>query len=654
MDLEYIKDSVAKQVETAEKITIEKLAEILVIEQFSVERAIEELLPYKDWTVIDDLVLTQSYMEDLEAQVISTLISNGSISIVAQAQKMKLPYSLLKSIVESIGDEEELIVRYSQAPDVISTKDFITQKKSKIHSALKSVDEPLAMFKLQKAQNIPEDLFYLLLEQIVKDSEFTWGTLRGKRSRAIFEPKSYKDRQLNLIKSIFESNNCISFDTIENLYPYITSPIEFIADNYELNSYIALNTCIIKKSVKDEAKATLEAVVNYCDLNDHLPPNLSSDDVSRVLETIISEINADVNNRKKLIILEGGYVTTPEFINNTVLQTKDYLRNLARSLRQKHRSETVSASKMSGGTIIKALESTGCPHNIAEKILPFTRTAVVNNFSDVLQTPYIEAEEIISADKWVIDHKERELSSLYNLRKLIYFNYKAIQQFKDPSSYKSVEKFILKNQLVEYLFHLVIYLILSQSFNKNEVAESTSLCITLEDIEKQNILDSKQQKCVITYFVRENDHKYDKTSVIEIENIIKKKDVDLFISEILVKDKQNLFKENALESDSIKTDANTVIHMQLQRQLQSLPVSANTAPQILHLTSLLIFQKEFGIPLYVSGKFVPMILAEIKSKLEPEQQQLLETAHLSIVNDARDKHLEDFKKLKDFGMSCSL
>lgn len=102
------------------------------------------------------------------------------------------------------------------------------------------------------------------------------------------------------------------------------------------------------------------------------------------------------------------------------------------------------------------------------------------------------------------------------------------------------------------------------------------------------------------------------------------------------------------------SDANTVIHMQLQRQLQSLPVSANTAPQILHLTSLLIFQKEFGIPLYVSGKFVPMILAEIKSKLEPEQQQLLETAHLSIVNDARDKHLEDFKKLKDFGMSCSL
>lgn len=105
---------------------------------------------------------------------------------------------------------------------------------------------------------------------------------------------------------------------------------------------------------------------------------------------------------------------------------------------------------------------------------------------------------------------------------------------------------------MDYLFHLVIYLILSQSFNKNEVAESTSLCITIKDIEKQSILDSKQQKCVITYFMRENDHKYDKTSVVEIENIIKKKNVDLFISEILVKDKQNLFKEESLENDSTK------------------------------------------------------------------------------------------------------
>lgn len=115
-----------------------------------------------------------------------------------------------------------------------------------------------------------------------------------------------------------------------------------------------------------------------------------------------------------------------------------------------------------------------------------------------------------------------------------------------------MEKFILKNQCIDFLYHLVLYLILSQSFNKAEVAESTSLCITMDDIEKQSIVDTKQQKCVVTYFIRENDHKYDKTALVEIEDILKKKDIPLFIQEILIKDKTHLFKDEALDSPSTK------------------------------------------------------------------------------------------------------
>jgi hypothetical protein len=82
LDPDYLKDSVASQVEThgrilkklerffflskhinffflAGKINVEKLANILGIEQFHVEKAIEDLLENNDWTVMDDLVLTQ-------------------------------------------------------------------------------------------------------------------------------------------------------------------------------------------------------------------------------------------------------------------------------------------------------------------------------------------------------------------------------------------------------------------------------------------------------------------------------------------------------------------------------------------------------------------------------------------------------------------
>lgn len=77
-----------------------------------------------------------------------------------------------------------------------------------------------------------------------------------------------------------------------------------------------------------------------------MPTNLTFDDVNKVMEIIISEVNTN-NNQNKLIILEGGYVTTPTFINNTVLHTKNYLRNLARSIKQNNKHESPTTAKMS-------------------------------------------------------------------------------------------------------------------------------------------------------------------------------------------------------------------------------------------------------------------------------------------------------------------
>lgn len=160
-------------------------------------------------------------------------------------------------------------------------------------------------------------------------------------------------------------------------------------------------------------------------------------------------------------------------------------------------------------------------------------------FAELLQTPYVETDFIVSGDQWIMENKSRELRKLLNLRQSIYFNFQAAKVFTgtftrnkqwsllifrlDSASRKSLEKYILKNQCTEYLFHLVVYSVLDQSYNKAEVGQSSSLCITLEDIEEQKITDAKQQKYVISYFIRENDHKYDNTSIIEIEALMKKK-----------------------------------------------------------------------------------------------------------------------------------
>lgn len=109
-----------------------------------------------------------------------------------------------------------------------------------------------------------------------------------------------------------------------------------------------------------------------------------------------------------------------------------------------------------------------------------------------------------------------------------------------------------------------------------------------------------------------------------------------------------------LNSEHSKKKANEIIYNQLHDQLQQLNVSADTVPQLLHLVSLLIFQNIFQIPLYVSGKFVPMILEMIKPSMTEQDQQLLDSAHLSIINNTRQEHIQDYRVLKKLGMSYKI
>ncbi|CEP14447.1 hypothetical protein [Parasitella parasitica] len=634
------------------KTDVEKLANDLCVEQSNINRVIQQISAEKIWTVFDDLILTQDFVKKIERDLESQILESGSTSIIAQTQRMKLPYSLLKSILDNKANVNDDYIRYPQVPDVVSTKSYIDDCKNMILNALKLYEEPYPMFKLQKSQDIQEDMFYVLLEQIIKDESFDLGLLRGNRSRAIFEPSSYKARQLSLIRSIFDSNDCISFSTIENLYTF-ASPADLIADSYDKDSFLQLNSCFLKSRVKNATKERLENISNYCDVNDILPAILTFEDVNMVVDIILSEIrNKNNSGGIKLTDLDGGYVVRAEYVQHLVSGSNNYLRNLSRTLKQKL-GKNFSSSNIGLGDndIIKAFESLDCPRNIAERLLPISRNSMVAQFSEVVQTPFIETEAIVSGDEWIIQQKTRELEKLESLRQSIYFNDQAKKLFQDAAARKSLEKYILRNQCTEFLYHLVIYLILDQSYNKKEVSQSTSLCIRLEDIENQSIIDLKQQKCVIAYFIRENDHRYDNTSVVEIEKLLKDKKLDEFITLFLIQDKQGLFShQTSLNSDQLKKTANDMTKKQLFQQLQQLAVSEQTAPQMLHLISLLIFQKVFNIPLYVTGRFVPVILNEIRPSLSQEEKELFDMVHLSIIDDQRKDHLEDYTKLKSLGI----
>lgn len=175
-----------------------------------------------------------------------------------------------------------------------------------------------------------------------------------------------------MLKSIFDSNGFISniyiyiyiiytlyikfkhiyplgFDTAENLYIF-NNAVDLIKDNYDPNSYYVLHSCIIKTHIKDSAKDALQSMTDYCDVNvscrfistvfpflifylyqDVLPNTLTLEDVNKVIDLCVQELAST----RKIIILEGGYVTTPEYIQSLIEECQHYLYSLAQRQKQK-------------------------------------------------------------------------------------------------------------------------------------------------------------------------------------------------------------------------------------------------------------------------------------------------------------------------------
>lgn len=102
----------------------------------------------------------------------------------------------------------------------------------------------------------------------------------------------------------------------------------------------------------------------------------------------------------------------------------------------------------------------------------------------------------------------------------------------------------------------------------------------------------------------------------------------------------------------MRSQANKTVFHQLYKQLDQTTISEETAPQILHLVSLLLFLKHYQLPLYVSGKFVPVILQQLDHCLSSEERALVNKAHDSIINNQRQAHLKDYQQLTTLGLDC--
>ncbi|KAI8382324.1 hypothetical protein BD560DRAFT_420911 [Blakeslea trispora] len=127
------------------RITLSKLADELHLEQAVIENRVKALSIDQKWTMVDDLILTElplvrEYINMIKKELTKSIKSNGCMSVVSLAQGLRLPYSLIKSMIIQHLDADNYM-QYTTLPDIITTKEYAEDSKASIQSLLTSLDE---------------------------------------------------------------------------------------------------------------------------------------------------------------------------------------------------------------------------------------------------------------------------------------------------------------------------------------------------------------------------------------------------------------------------------------------------------------------------------------------------------------------------------
>ncbi|CAO3600063.1 unnamed protein product [Absidia cylindrospora] len=637
--IQYIKENKGRT-------TVTRLADMLNIDISTLMPYLTPLALEQDWTIIDDHLLARSYLSDFKQDCLDRMNDHGFISLVAQTSSSGLPYRLIQEVlhVSTIPSG----VNFAEISDLLFTQTYVDQQKQRILEYLHSTSEPLSMQKLQKCMELQEDVFYLFLEQIIKD-QVLQGTFRGRRERSLFIPHMYRDAQLAMIDSLLKAGNYIQYYNVEQLYGFAT-PKELLL---KLDpNIILLDSCAVTESLVSLFEYTLLSPdITWLNASDHLPSVLSSTDITTLLEMILLRLNkkkrsarnspsnnenSNSNNNDTFVLLDM-FVTTERYLGIIVDNAQSFLnqRATAEISQQKflHSSKGSKKRKDSQTTLTNEeiqqhlVEQQGLDSEFAAHVTLKIKRSMKDGLEHAMQQIYITPTTRITDNtridqdnrntvSWLDLRKDHFLSLLGDLRQKLYYNMKAVSLIEDASSRKSMEKYMVRQLCGNFMFYLVLLITLWQSRDASELTTLTGL--RRSDIEHPDQVDESQKKQVIAALVS-SDTKYQDDLAPLYKALQTGKKMDEFTTFI---SKQNsttpLIKElNWIDLNNQVTQRqyNETFRTQLSQQLEATTVTATTAPSILHLTTLLCFQALHWVPLNVSGKYVPTILKHLAPRL---------------------------------------
>ncbi|CDS09597.1 hypothetical protein LRAMOSA10957 [Lichtheimia ramosa] len=615
------------------RTSVAELAQDLNVEHEAILDNWSVLASQENWTKAGDILLTRAYVDTLPSQLASYIEPNGYCSLVTLAHQWKLPYNFIAEALESHIAQH--YVRYQQLPDTIMTRDYANKAKQYISDALQQATEPLSMFKLQRNTSIlgsQEALYYAILDNVIREEQAP-GTFRGRREKSIFIPHSYKDRQLSLISSLLEAGGYIEYDTVEQHYSY-SNPKDLLL---RLDGDIALlDTCGVTQSLIKDIENQMEEQLStrgWADVSQLAPFAFSASDVGSLLDVLT--LRATKQQQRQRTILNACYIVTSDFITLTVSQAQSLIDRLAlKEIQQEKRLHSGKSKRKLANEVAVHLsnqeiseflvDQQGLSPAFAENLVPVLKKPMTEALAKAIQTVYVTPSSPSQDDTYITQQQ----ANMRDLARKIYFSFQAIDHFQDESARKSLEKYIVRQLGLQYLFGMTALKEMERTGDGESVMHKFDP--NLDDTQKKELLSS---------FANDDDSSL-------YTSILNGKKADQLIEHLR---KTSFLADGSIEEQQVQT--NKDVQESLWQQLKSTSVSQATAPSILHLTSLLCFQALYQQPLYVSGKFVPHIIKQITPSMDEASAGLLKDGlAMASPKNAQAIDIQVFRKVQELGL----
>lgn len=267
------------------RVNLVELAKTLNVDLSHITSRISDIEKSSGCTIIMGQLITKGYQKTIAEEINDRLQREGQITIADLTKIYDLPGDFLQSVVDrNLG---KIIKAKQDKSDnrVFFTQAFIDQTKGILRGALRALTRPTQVSVILEATNLQERDFYYAFDSLAEDKQI-FGSLTAKQGNATFIPQMYTKQQSDWVQNFYKQNGYLEYDALSRLG--ISDPVSFVRRNYP--GLLDLPTCAVGPQILDQVEAAVEeayASCSFVDLMMVVPSVFGPDDVSKVLEAVL-------------------------------------------------------------------------------------------------------------------------------------------------------------------------------------------------------------------------------------------------------------------------------------------------------------------------------------------------------------------------------